>query len=42
MTVAVAERVDAVVEMNQPGVWILGSIDDEERQRGMGVVIEYA
>jgi len=42
LTVAVAERVDAVVEMNHPGVWILGSIDDEERKRGMGVVVEYA
>jgi FtsP/CotA-like multicopper oxidase with cupredoxin domain len=42
LTVAVAERVDAVVEMDQPGVWVLGSIDDEERKRGMGVVVEYA
>lgn len=42
LTVAVAERVDAVVEMNQPGVWVLGSIDEEERTRGMGVVVEYA
>ena len=42
LTMGVAERVDAVVEMNQPGVWILGSIDDEERMNGMGIVIEYA
>jgi FtsP/CotA-like multicopper oxidase with cupredoxin domain len=42
LTVAVAERVDAIVEMNQPGVWILGSTDDEERKKGMGIVIEYA
>ena len=28
--------------MNQPGVWVLGSARDEERNRGMGVVIEYA
>jgi FtsP/CotA-like multicopper oxidase with cupredoxin domain len=42
LTVAVAERVDAVVEMNQPGVWILGSADDEERKKGMGIVVEYA
>lgn len=37
-----AERVDAVVEMNRPGVWILGATDDHDRQAGMGVVIEYA
>ena len=42
LMLGVAERVDAVVEMNQPGVWILGSTDDEERMNGMGVVIEYA
>jgi FtsP/CotA-like multicopper oxidase with cupredoxin domain len=34
--------VDAVVEMNRPGVWILGATDDHDRQAGMGVVIEYA
>jgi FtsP/CotA-like multicopper oxidase with cupredoxin domain len=42
LTVAVAERVDAIVEMNQPGVWVLGSTDDEERKKGMGIVVEYA
>ncbi len=38
----VAERVDAVVEMNKPGVWILGSTDDDVRGAGLGVLIEYA
>jgi FtsP/CotA-like multicopper oxidase with cupredoxin domain len=38
----VAERIDAVVEMNQPGVWVLGSPRDPERSLGMGVVVEYA
>jgi FtsP/CotA-like multicopper oxidase with cupredoxin domain len=38
----VAERVDAIVEMNNPGVWILGSADDDDRNMGMGVVVEYA
>ena len=38
----VAERVDAIVEMDNPGVWILGSADDEDRNMGMGVVVEYA
>jgi FtsP/CotA-like multicopper oxidase with cupredoxin domain len=37
-----AERIDAVVEMNQPGVWILGAADDHDREHGMGIVIEYA
>jgi FtsP/CotA-like multicopper oxidase with cupredoxin domain len=37
-----AERVDAVVTMNQPGVWILGEVDEYVRHAGLGVVIEYA
>lgn len=37
-----AERVSALVEMNQPGIWILGELDEEARKRGMGIVIEYA
>jgi FtsP/CotA-like multicopper oxidase with cupredoxin domain len=37
-----AERIDAIVEMNRPGVWILGTTDDNARERGMGIVIEYA
>ena len=36
------ERVDAIVEMNQPGVWILGTDTDDVRNGGMGVLIEYA
>ncbi len=36
------ERVDAIIEMNQPGVWILGSTQDAIRNAGLGVVIEYA
>ena len=36
------ERVDAYVEMNQPGVWIMGAPDDDVRNAGLGVVIEYA
>jgi FtsP/CotA-like multicopper oxidase with cupredoxin domain len=42
LTIAPAERVDAIVEMNGPGVWICGSIDDDERAKGMGVVVEYS
>jgi len=36
------ERVDAVVAMNQPGVWILGEADDQVRNSGLGIVVEYA
>ena len=39
---AVAERADVIVEMNNPGVWILGAPRDQDRTDGMGVVIEYA
>lgn len=42
LTLAVAERVDAIVKMNQPGIWVLGSGRDEDRKIGMGVVVEYA
>jgi FtsP/CotA-like multicopper oxidase with cupredoxin domain len=37
-----AERIDAVVEMENPGVWILGTPMDDDRNNGMGIVIEYA
>jgi FtsP/CotA-like multicopper oxidase with cupredoxin domain len=37
-----AERVDAIVEMSHPGVWILGSTDDDTRGAGLGVLVEYA
>ena len=42
LSLAVAERVDAVVEMNAPGVWVLGSTLAEARKMGLGVVVEYA
>jgi FtsP/CotA-like multicopper oxidase with cupredoxin domain len=37
-----AERVCALVEMKQPGIWVLGDLIDEDRSRGMGIVVEYA
>jgi FtsP/CotA-like multicopper oxidase with cupredoxin domain len=37
-----AERVSAIVEMNHPGVWIMGDLADDDRGHGMGVVVEYA
>jgi FtsP/CotA-like multicopper oxidase with cupredoxin domain len=42
LTLAPAERVDAIVEMNQPGIWIFGSTADDERAMGMGIIVEYA
>jgi FtsP/CotA-like multicopper oxidase with cupredoxin domain len=35
------ERIDAVVEMNTLGIWILGSTDAEVREKGLGIVVEY-
>ncbi|HEU0276630.1 MAG TPA: multicopper oxidase domain-containing protein [Rhodanobacteraceae bacterium] len=37
-----AERVSAIVEMNRPGVWVLGETADSDREGGMGIVVEYA
>lgn len=37
-----AERVSALVEMNHPGVWVLGDLSDDDRNNGMGTVVEYA
>jgi len=42
LSLAVAERIDAIVEMNAPGVWVLGSTLEKERQMGLGIVVEYA
>jgi FtsP/CotA-like multicopper oxidase with cupredoxin domain len=37
-----AERVSAIVQMNHPGVWIMGDTGDDDRRHGMGIVVEYA
>jgi FtsP/CotA-like multicopper oxidase with cupredoxin domain len=37
-----AERVSAIVEMRQPGVWVMGDLSDDDRAHGMGIVVEYA
>jgi FtsP/CotA-like multicopper oxidase with cupredoxin domain len=37
-----AERISAIVEMNHPGVWIMGDLADDDRRHGMGSVVEYA
>jgi FtsP/CotA-like multicopper oxidase with cupredoxin domain len=36
------ERISAVCEMNHPGVWIMGDLDNDDRRQGMGIVVEYA
>ncbi len=40
--IGTAERISAIVEMKHPGVWILGDLADDDRQHGMGIVVEYA
>jgi FtsP/CotA-like multicopper oxidase with cupredoxin domain len=42
LSLGTAERIDAVVAMNHPGVWILGTPNDSDRRNGMGIVVEYA
>ena len=37
-----AERISAIVQMTNPGVWVLGDLADSDRQNGMGIVVEYA
>lgn len=37
-----AERISAIVEMREPGIWVMGDLMDEDRERGMGIVVEYA
>ena len=39
---APAERVSALVELNNPGVWILGEVRKHIQSAGMGIVVEYA
>jgi FtsP/CotA-like multicopper oxidase with cupredoxin domain len=42
LRLAPAERVCALVEMNNPGIWILGEVRTHVRSAGMGIVVEYA
>jgi len=42
LELAPAERVDALVEMSQPGLWILGEPNEQVQKRGLGIVVEYA
>ena len=40
--IGTAERISAIVEMNHPGVWVLGDTSDDDRGNGMGIIVEYA
>jgi FtsP/CotA-like multicopper oxidase with cupredoxin domain len=40
--VAPGERVDAIVEMANPGVWWLGEVRNAQREGGMAIAVEYA
>ena len=40
--IGTAERISAIVEMNHPGVFVLGDLSDDDRGHGMGIVVEYA
>jgi FtsP/CotA-like multicopper oxidase with cupredoxin domain len=42
LRLAPAERVSAIVVMNNPGVWVLGEVRKHIQAAGMGVVVEYA
>jgi FtsP/CotA-like multicopper oxidase with cupredoxin domain len=42
LRVAPAERVCAIVEMKNPGVWVLGEVRKHVQAAGMGIVVEYA
>jgi FtsP/CotA-like multicopper oxidase with cupredoxin domain len=42
LRLAPAERVSAIVEMNNPGVWVLGEVRRHIQGSGMGIVVEYA
>lgn len=36
------ERIDAIVEMDNPGIWIFGDVRDKRRGDGLGIIVEYA
>jgi FtsP/CotA-like multicopper oxidase with cupredoxin domain len=42
IAIGVGERVDAIVEMSNPGKWVLGSTLEAERNMGLGTIVEYA
>jgi FtsP/CotA-like multicopper oxidase with cupredoxin domain len=41
LSLARGERIEAIAEMNNPGHWTLGSVNDAERSDGFGVRVVY-
>jgi FtsP/CotA-like multicopper oxidase with cupredoxin domain len=39
--IGTAERISAVVEMNRPGIFVMGDLSDDDRGHGMGIVVAY-
>ncbi len=42
LRLAPAERVSAIVDMTNPGVWVLGEVRRHIQAAGMGIVVEYS
>jgi FtsP/CotA-like multicopper oxidase with cupredoxin domain len=42
LSFARGERIEAIAEMNNPGHWTLGSLNDTERAGGLGIRVAYA
>jgi FtsP/CotA-like multicopper oxidase with cupredoxin domain len=42
LRLAPAERISALVEMNHPGVWVMGEVRKHVMAAGMGIAVEYA
>ncbi|AXC12947.1 Multicopper oxidase [Acidisarcina polymorpha] len=42
LRLAPAERVCALVEMKNPGIWVLGEVRKHIQSAGMGIVVEYS
>src|SRR6201985_2072465 len=42
LRLAPAERASVIVELNNPGVWVLGEVRKHVQAAGMAVVVEYA
>jgi FtsP/CotA-like multicopper oxidase with cupredoxin domain len=40
VTLGAAERADAIVEMDRPGIWIMGDTSEDNRKLCLGVIIE--
>ena len=41
VALAPGERVDALVTMTNPGIWVLGAVSNAQREAGLGIVVEY-